>query len=127
MANIYKVERRELQSLLSRYGLPMVEAMFHGEGIALLANFVNLMAKWDSEYWYTYKAWLVNRALTECTGWIDYDQAIVYLETSVGQVSFHMLDDIEAIEDPMRSVDVWEGPGSQGLAIELIQEYLDVV
>lgn len=119
--------RREIRDLLNIWGLPAHEGLFHGEGLALVANLANLSAKVISEDFYDLKVELVNLAVREnAGGWLDFDSGIAYCETGEGQVSFHLFDDIWSIFDPMRTPDVWEGPGGQDEAPERIARYLGI-
>jgi hypothetical protein len=64
------------------------------DGLALLANLCNFSAKCKGQGLYAYKPYLVRQAaLTHPISWSDKDQGIVYIETILGQVSFHVFKD----------------------------------
>lgn len=113
---------RELNKLLAYWGIAPERDLFHGEGIALLANLVNYSAKVLSYEWYDYKAELVQEAL-ECTNHSWLNNGIAYIETCVGQVSFHVFPEDE-IMDTGRQPKPWSQIETQFYAVELIQEYL---
>jgi hypothetical protein len=61
-----------------------------GDGLAILANCCNAAAKWYEGDLYQFKPYLIRQATQYCDEcW--QDGGIVYIETCVGQVSFHAL------------------------------------
>lgn len=97
-------------------------------GAALLAQAVNASAKAVNPQWYDHKAAAVTRAV-ELNNFVDYDEAegVVYIQTPFGQVSFHMIDEVnETIETATRLVPMkWDGLRLQEFAIGMLAEHLD--
>ena len=124
-----------LYHLLATWDLPSDPALFYGEGWALLANLVNLSAKTIDRDWYSYKNSLIRLALEECLDcWID-EEGIAYVETCVGQVSFHLVhnwwyEDEDEFEDLISYYTgrsgVWDQGNTQEHAPELVAEFLGV-
>lgn len=61
-----------------------------GHGLAILANCCNAAAKWFDVAFYELKPFLINLACARLDDCWQHD-GIVYIETSIGQVSFHAL------------------------------------
>jgi len=123
-----KSTRRSLSRLLSLAGLPpgsLEELLASGEGVALLANLVNWQAKVDNEGWYDYKPALVDIAVRNAINtWVA--DGVAYVETPVGQVSFHIWEEDDHF-DPMRSGGgEWSGEPTQEYAVELLREFLSM-
>ena len=116
------MKRRELQGLIASYGIPVCDELFvTPDGLALLANLVNLSAKTISEQWYDWKGLLVEMAL-QCHNHCWVNDGVAYFETCVGQVSFHIFEDVDF--DPQRHAEAWSGIETQYYAAELIIEFL---
>jgi len=114
---------RELVNLVGLWGIPWSDEMINcGEGIALLANLVNWSAKVVDYEYYDLKEELVQEALLRCTNsW--QDGTVAYVETCVGQVSFHIFDDME---DFGRTHGEWSQEPTQERANELLREWMSM-
>lgn len=78
--------------ILRFFGLEQEAERFlaSGDGLAILANCCNAAAKWYESDLYQFKPYLIRQATSQCNEcW--QDAGIVYIETCVGQVSFHAL------------------------------------
>jgi len=121
---------RELTALLNWWHFPTgtyATLAATGEGLALIANLVNFSAKVINERYYDLKPQIVNEAAAKSNhSFYDDDQGIVYIETAVGQVSFHMFEDEGEVFNPLRTVERWSGKETQFRAIELIEEFLEL-
>lgn len=95
-----------------------------GEGLALLANLVNFSAKVVDEQYYDLKPAVINAAMV-ASNHCSLVDGIVYIETAVGQVSFHVFPEDEEIFDPRRTYDAWSYEETQFRAVELIESFLE--
>jgi hypothetical protein len=124
----FKVAREALKL----WGLPVHPALFkEGEGLALVANLVNMSAKVVDERFYQIKADLVGLAFSsafhcwEADGVAYVETGVAYVETGVGQVSFHLWDeDWDYVPEVGRTPGEWAGGGGQARAWHMIVEWL---
>ena len=94
------------------------------DGLPLVANLCNYLAKTVSETFYGYKEYLLFHSI-EGHNLYWYENGILYFETLVGQVSFHVFSDgWEEIILPKASGRVWSQIETQFEAPALIVEYL---
>ncbi|MCX6784185.1 MAG: hypothetical protein NT141_03960 [candidate division WWE3 bacterium] len=116
----------DIKRLISLWQLPLDRALYEtGEGLALLANLANLSAKEIDPSFYDIKSTLIahaQRLSDHC--WAN--DGIVYFETVVGQVSFHVFDEDMEVLNPMRHTEEWIGWSTQEIAPELCYEFLDI-
>lgn len=118
--------KRRCCKLLENNNLPAVSDIFEtADGLALLANLVNLSAKIDDYSLYNIKEDIVNEAAAmhhHC--WLA--EGIMYFETCVGQVSFHVFGDYQEPFDTGRSPKPWSGIETQFVAVDLIRDFMCV-
>lgn len=115
--------------LLRIWNIPAEPDFFHGDGWAVLANLANWSAKTIDEEWYDWKPLFVQRALDEAlSAWIDGDdwETIVYVETAVGQLSFHVFIEDGVRDSFMRSPRGWSGEDNQPWAVACCWEFIGV-
>jgi hypothetical protein len=62
--------------------------------LLLLAQCCNALAKSQSPYWYGHKEEILRMALSKAVPSLRYRDGVIYGETSEGQVSFHVFDDL---------------------------------
>ena len=112
--------------VLEPFGL---ESEYHhflasADGLAILANCCNFAAKvWDADF-YTYKPVLIQAALhsSGVDAWAS--DGIVYIETMLGQVSFHALcGEDEGL--PQANGRTWSGVEYQFNACLVAQAFID--
>lgn len=116
----------DIKRLLSIWHLPLDQGLLEtGDGLALLANLANLSAKEFDEGFYAIKSTLIAHAQRMSNHCWSND-GIVYFETAVGQVSFHVFDEDMEVLNPMRHVEEWVGWATQAIAPELCFEFLDI-
>jgi hypothetical protein len=95
------------------------------DGLPLVANLCNYLAKTVSETFYNFKEYLLFHAV-ESHNLYWYDEGILYFETLVGQVSFHVFsDEWEEIILPEAHGREWSQIETQFKAPALIVEYLE--
>ena len=92
-----------------------------GHGCALLANYVNFCAKEICTSFYDIKPALIERAISlmSPSDWFC-DGDIAYLQTPMGQVSFHYPGNVPCTPTFLR----WEGNYLQPIAEELCEKFL---
>lgn len=122
--------KREITELLNWWHFPTgtyATLAATGEGLALIANLVNFSAKVVDPAYYDLKPGIVNLAAEKSNHcFYDDEEGIVYIETAVGQVSFHVSSDEIEVFNPHRTVETWSGIATQFRAIELIEEFLEL-
>lgn len=97
--------------------------------LPLIANFANLYAKTISGEYYDNKDVLTEYISVNYSNCWSRGDGILYAETEVGQVSFHVFDgqDEKALINGLNpSFRVWDDNNAQSRAEELFQEYLDM-
>ena len=111
-------------TLLTFWGIPPDPVFLNtGDGLALMANLLNWSAKVVDPDLYYYKPGLIDEALGHCLlAGYDEKEAVVYIETAVGQVSFHV-DSAEHEWLPTRPLP-WAGYGAQQSAAAMCKAYL---
>ena len=92
------------------------------DGVALVAHLCNAAAKQICESYYQYKPMLVQYA-AEIHSFSWHHNGVVYIETVVGQVSFHVFED-ETEYLPERESGQWAGGFMQDAAYEMLQAFL---
>jgi hypothetical protein len=94
------------------------------DGLALLANCCNCAAKCYDDDLYEHKPLLVTLAATHPDACAWQDQGIVYIETEIGQVSFHALYGEDGDLAPAQGR-IWSGIEYQFNAALVAQAWLE--
>ena len=112
------------------------DAMEHGDGCVVLANFLNSEAKRVHEMDYRFKVPLVVMAAElareddTATSIYDPDEGCVYFETEVSQFSFHVYKDWTVdwpqVADEVQEGYEWSGEDNQTWALDWLMDFLDV-
>lgn len=110
--------------VLKAYGLQRELPRFLGcpDGFALLAHMCNAAAKFIDPDFYEIKGLLV-QAAADAHPFAWHRAGIVYIETCVGQVSFHVFEDVDVSLLPVRQTP-WAGGWMQDGAELMARAFL---
>jgi len=92
------------------------------DGLALIAHLCNAAAKFKSYDFYDLKPALV-QAAAEAHPFSWHREGVVYIETCVGQVSFHVFGDVDLSCIPERATP-WAGGWMQDKAYEMALAFI---
>jgi hypothetical protein len=132
--NIKPSMKKDLYNLVTKdYHIPLNPDDFYRillddeDGFALLINLVNKAAK-DIDYsFYDYKPVLLNRLMKihphAWKGSDENEDDVIYAETPLGQVSFHVFDD-EVKDWSGRHEEEWSGEHLQSVADKLVRKHI---
>ena len=112
------------RAVLDAWGMPDAPEVFLADpsGTAILANLCNAGAKEIDDDLYEHKPTLIRHAVAlGADAWAD--DGVVYIETPLAQVSFHVFDG-EDVGLPEANGRVWDGLRLQCVAKELTLCYL---
>lgn len=112
------------------------DAMEHGDGCVVLANYLNSQAKRIHEMDYRFKVPLVVMAAElareddTATSVYDPEEGCVYFETDISQFSFHVYKDWTVdwpkVADEVQEGYEWSGEENQTWALDWLMDFLDV-
>ncbi len=118
------VVKKAAKELLRECGLQShLPKFFCPDGIVVLALLCNAVAKFVDESYYDYKSSLIAEAICQ-HGNCWQDNGVVYFETSVGQISFHVFDDEDRFLSSANGRN-WKGGWMQDKAISIAEAFLN--
>lgn len=113
-----------ISEVLKAWGLQKhTPKFFCADGYVILALLCNAAAKFIDDSFYDYKSMLIWKAINDHNScWKD--EGVVYFETSVGQISFHVFEDEDELL-PAANGRQWLGGWMQDRCVEIAMAFLN--